>query len=129
MIRNIKIMLFTIFVVMVLFLIADGGGKFMSIFAFLIYPLMWLYSIPIIGICLFILSGVFTYALLIPKSNKNEKQIYVIILMISACGWAIADEYVGLMFLITCIIGVSYPIIQIIRYEVKHIHSVRKLFQ
>jgi len=119
----VKIMLFVVVSAMGLFLICLGGGRLVIIFNFLIKPFIWVYTSPMVGPFIFIITGLVIYAILVrspsPEWLKNERTVSLLALLIVVGGWLSSTEYAGIMFLLTCLVGVSYPIIQIVRFETR----------
>jgi len=128
--NSIKIMALVIASGVVLFLVCSSGGRLMILFNLLIKPVIWVYMLPVIGPFIFIISGLIVYTVLSgtpsPEWKKNEKYIFISTLFITMGGWLSSSEHVGFMFLLTCLVGVSYPIIQIVRFETK---KGRKIIQ
>jgi hypothetical protein len=118
---------------LVLFLICSEGGRLMIIFNLLIKPLIWVFTFPIVGPFIFVITGLVIYAVMVktPSSEwkKNEKYVFYSLLLITAGGFLSSTEHSGFMFIMTCLVGVSYPIIQIVRFELKGVINITKLLK
>lgn len=129
----IKIMLLVIAVGMVLFLVCSGGGRLTLLFDLLFTPFIWVFTLPMIGPIVFIITGLVLYAILIRHPSQgwkdNEKNLFILVLIVMVVGWLVSEQHAGKMFLLTCLVGVSYPIIQIVRIETKKIQTVMKLLK
>jgi len=121
--NSIKIMLLVVVSGIILFLVCSGGGRLMILFNLILKPFIWVYTFPVVGLFISIITGLVIYAVLLrspsPEWKKNERYIFISALFISAGGWLASVEYAGIMFLLTCLVGASYPIIQIVRLEIK----------
>ena len=119
----IKIMLLVVVSGIVLFLICTGGGRLVILFNFLLSPLIWIFTFPIIGPIVFAITGMVLYAVMVRRPSQtwknNEKNLFILVLFIMVGGWLASVEYAEMMFLLTCLVGVSYPIIQIVRFEIR----------
>ena len=127
----VRIMLLVVAISLVLFLICGDGGRVVMMYNFFLAPFIWVFTFPVIGPVLFIIAVLVVYAVLMkspsPKWKKNEKHVFWLLLFITAGGFLSSTEHAGVMFLLTCLVGVSYPIIQIIRFEIKNITSIMKI--
>ena len=63
-INSIKIMLLVVVSGIVLFLVCSEGGRLMILFNFLIKPVIWVYTLPVIGPFIFIISGLIVYTVI-----------------------------------------------------------------
>jgi len=131
--NSIKIMLFVMLLGTILFLLCSGGGRLVILFNFLLKPFIWICTLPMIGPFIFILTGLILYAIFVkspsPEWKRNEKYVFISTLLITAGGWLTSTEHAGTIFLMTCIIGVSYPIIQIVRYEAKGVRFIQDILK
>ena len=130
-INSIKIMLLVVLSGIVLFLICTGGGRLILVFDLLLKPFIWVFTFPIVGPVIFIIAGLVLYTVCFrnpsPEWKKNEKHIFLILLLIMVGGWLASVEYAGLMFIMVCLVGVSYPIIQIIRFGTRRVTSINDI--
>jgi hypothetical protein len=118
----------------VLFLVCSGGGRLVLLFDLLLLtPFIWIFTFPMIGPVIFAVTGLALYAIFArrpsPEWKNNEKYIFLMVLFITAGGWLASEHYAGMMFLLTCLVGVSYPIIQIIRFEIKKTPTIMKMLE
>ena len=132
-INSLKIMLLTVLSGIILFLICTGGGRLMIVFDLLLKPFIWVFTFPIVGPVIFTISGLILYTVLFrspsPEWKKNEKSIFLILLLIMVGGWLASVEYAGLMFLLICLTGVAYPIIQIVRFQLQGLVTIKNIFK
>lgn len=131
--NSIKIMLFVVLSAIILFLICSEGGRLIILFNLLIKPFIWVFTFPMVGPFIFIITGLVIYAVMVktpsPEWKKNEKYVFYSLLFITAGGFLSSTEHSGFMFIMTCLVGVSYPIIQIVRFEVKGVINITKLLK
>jgi hypothetical protein len=129
----IKIMLLVVVSGIVLFLICTDGGRLVILFNLLLSPLIWIFTFPIIGPIIFAITGMVLYAVMVRRPSQtwknNEKSLFILVLFIMVGGWLVSVEYAEMMFLLTCLVGVSYPIIQIVRFEVKKVPTVEQILE
>ena len=75
----IKIMLLVVVSGIVLFLICTGGGRLVILFNFLLSPLIWIFTFPIIGPIVFAITGMVLYAVMVRRPSQtwknNEKNL------------------------------------------------------
>jgi hypothetical protein len=131
--NSIKIMLLVVMSGIVLFLVCSGGGRLILLFDLLITPFIWFFTFPIIGPIVFIITGLVLYAILTRHPSQgwkdNEKNLFILVLIVTAVGWLASEQHAGTMFLLTCLVGVSYPIIQIVRIETKRTPTIMKFLK
>lgn len=131
--NSIRIMLLVVVAGIVLFLVCSGGGRLVLLFDLLLTPFIWIFTFPMIGPVVFAVTGLALYAIFVrrpsPEWKNNEKYIFLMMLFIVVGGWLVSEHYAGMMFLLTCLVGVSYPIIQIIRFEIKKTPTIREMLE
>ena len=129
--NSIKIMLLVVAVGIVLFLICTDGGRLMIIFNLLLKPCIWVFTFPMVGSVISTITAIVLYAVMVRNPSQdwkdNEKNLFILVLFVVAGGFLASSEYAGLMFLLTCLVGVSYPIIQIVRIETKKTPTIKKI--
>jgi len=131
--NSIKIMLLIIVAGIVLFVMCSGGGRLIILFNLLLTPLIWFFTLPVIGPIVFIVTGLVLYAIFVrspsQKWKDNERNLFILVLLVVVCGWLASEQHAGTMFLLTCLIGVSYPIIQIIRIETRKALTIMEMLK
>lgn len=131
--NSIRIMLLVIVLGIVLFLICSGGGRLVILFDLLLTPFIWIFTFPLIGPIIFTITGLVIYTVLLRKPSqewkRNEKNLFIVVLFIMAGGWLASDHHAGMMFLLTCLVGVSYPIIQIVRIEIRKTPTIKEMLE
>lgn len=132
--NSIKIMLLVVVSGIVLFLICvDNGGRLMIIFNLLLKPCIWVFTFPLVGFTISAITGIVLYAVMVRNPSQewkdNEKNLFILVLFVVAGGFLASSVHAGTMFLLTCLVGVSYPIIQIIRMEIKKTPTIEKMLK
>lgn len=129
--NSIKIMLLVIAAGIILFLVCSGGGRLIIIFNLLLKPCIWVFTFPMVGPIIFAITGLVLYAVIVRNPSQewkdNEKNLFILVLFVVAGGWLVSEHYAGLMFLLTCLVGVSYPIIQIVRIETRKTPTIEEM--
>jgi hypothetical protein len=129
----IKIMLLVVVSGIVLFLICTGGGRLVILFNLLLSPLIWIFTFSMIGPIIFAVTALVLYAVMVRNPSQvwkdNEKNLFILVLFIMVGGWLASSEHAGMMFLLTCLVGVSYPIIQIVRIETRKTPTIKEMLE
>ncbi len=129
----IKIMLLVIVSGIVLFLICTKGGRLVILFNLLLKPCIWVFTFPMVGPIIFAITGIVLYAVMVRRPSQewkdNERNLFILVLLVVVGGFLASSEHAGVMFLLTCLVGVSYPIIQIVRIEIKKAPTVKEILE